>query len=253
MRPIVVHYHLFKNAGSSVDDALERAFGSQHGAIEGAKPWDVVSPLRLANYLIDHPHLRSISSHQARLPLPTVPGAKILPILFLRHPMDRFGSVYEYEKRQPADSISPSVAIARNGDLRAFAEWTLSPEATSVTRNFQCAHVAGIDTDMRFASATEFHLKVALRRLQDLPVVGLVDRFDQSMQLFARLIHAHMPEFEAHYEVRNVSTNRSGTLAERTAAIAAQLGEVIYDRLCAANRLDMALYTWAQQRVAAVS
>jgi hypothetical protein len=232
-----------------VDDALMRAFGARHGTIEGPYPWTTVSPERLGQFILDHPQFDAVSSHQARLPLPRLANTTFVPLLFLRHPIDRFGSVYQYERKDAKDSLSPSAAIAQSGDLRAFAEWTVSPQATAVVRNYQTNHVAGIDHDMREVSANGFHLAIARKRLAALPLVGVVDRFDQSMARFSEFICAAFPHFSGSYEIQNVSQGRTGTLDERLDAIRQQLGDPLYQRLADLNRLDLALYQDACRRL----
>ena len=202
----------------------------------------MVLPRRLSDILVSRPELSAVSSHQARLPALSVRGIHIIPILFLRHPLDRFGSVYEYERAEPLDSLSPSAVVARTGDLRSFAEWTVSPEATAVSRNFQVGHLAGIDHDMRAARPTNFHALLARARLEELPVYGLVDRFDESMQRFAGLIRRSFPAFEAQYSISNVSHRRVGKLERRIEEIRDSLGGALYAQLEDANRLDLDLY-----------
>lgn len=248
-RAVVIHYHLFKNAGSTVDDALMRAFGDRHGAIEGPYPWNTVSPERLGQFILDHPQFDAVSSHQARLPIPLVPETRFIPILFLRHPIDRIGSVYQYERDDRRDSLSPSAAIAQNGDLRAFAEWSVSPEATAVVRNYQTNHVAALDDDMREVNGSGFHLVLARQRLAALPWVGVVDRFNQSMAGFSSLVGAAFPQFEGTFEIQNVSHGRGASLSDRLDSIRTQLGDKLYLRLTQLNHLDMALYQYACARL----
>lgn len=241
-RTVVIHYHIFKNAGSSVDTALRASFAARHGAIEGPQPWDVVTPERMADFLIAHPELDAVSSHQARLPYPPVKGLKTIPIIFLRHPIDRFGSVYEYEKKQPATTESPSAKIARTSDLRAFAEWAVSSVDAAVVRNYQTSHIAGIDQDMRIVSCTRFHYAIAKLRLKQLPAIGLVDQFDDSMTRFTSLVRQSFPEFSGAYKVENVSQSRSRSVNERIEQLQEAIGETNFKRLVQCNAYDLRLY-----------
>ncbi|MEM5364805.1 sulfotransferase family 2 domain-containing protein [Paraburkholderia azotifigens] len=243
MRTVIVHYHLFKNAGSTVDGVLSRNFpGDQHGHIEGPYPWSTVQPQELVEFALANPTLRVMSSHQARLPLPQHPEIRFLPILFLRHPIDRFASVYEFERRQPVDSLSPSVVIARNGGLAEFAKWVVSEEATAVCRNFHVAHLANAQHDMRTARTTHEDYLSALRHLESLPVFGVVESFEESIDLMQALFGPHFENIDFAYSNENVTPGRHATLSERLAHIRSELGETLYRNLLEMNSLDMLLY-----------
>lgn len=89
-RVVLIHYHLFKNAGTTIDGILSRRFpGDGHGHLEGTYPWSSVSPGALLDYVKAHPEIEAVSSHQAYLPLPDDQQIRFLPIVFLRHPIDR--------------------------------------------------------------------------------------------------------------------------------------------------------------------
>lgn len=249
MRSVIIHYHLFKNAGSTVDAILNRNFtGDEHGHIEGPHPWSTVSPDELLEFVIKNPQLRAVSSHQARLPLPRHADFTFIPILFLRHPLDRFASVYEFERRQSPDSTSPSVKIAQNGGLREFAEWAVSRDATAVCRNFQVIHLAGIQGDMRHARATHEDYLRALSALAALPFFGLVEAFDESLAGLRELLRPSIGELESQFNIQNSSPGRSGRLQDRIQHIKTELGASLYRDLMEVNALDMLLYETARRR-----
>ncbi|KPD15437.1 hypothetical protein ADM96_32695 [Burkholderia sp. ST111] len=248
MRTVIVHYHLFKNAGTTVDGILDRNFpGDARGHIEGPLPWSTIGPDEILAYVLANPALRAISSHQARLPLPRHPGITFLPILLLRHPIDRFASVYEFERRQPADSLSPSVAIARNGGLAAFANWVVEREATAVCRNFQVAHMASAQNDMREARATHNDYLQSLAHLRSLPFFGIVESFDDSMTSLQTFLKPHIGKLNIDFSIENFNPERKATLEERLEHIESELGPSLYRELLEHNALDMLLYQEAKR------
>ena len=253
MRTVIVHYHLFKNAGSTIDSILSKHFpGEQHGHIEGPYPWSTVQPQELVEFALANPALRVMSSHQARLPLPHHPDIRFLPLLFLRHPIDRLASVYEFERRQPVDSLSPSVAIARNGGLAEFAKWVVSPEATAVCRNFHVAHLANAQHDMRTARATNEDYVSALKHLESLPFFGIVESFQQSIEVMQAIFRPYFGDIDLAYLSANVTPGRHATLDERLAHIRSELGESLYRSVVELNSLDMLLYEEANKRFSAM-
>ncbi|MGO4808077.1 hypothetical protein AB4156_00575 [Cupriavidus sp. 2MCAB6] len=246
VRDVIVHYHIFKNAGTTVDAMLHAAFPETNGAVEGKYPWDTLTSQELLDYILANPKLDVVSSHQARLPLPEHPGLRIHPIVFLRHPIDRVESVYHFERRQPADSLSPSVRIAQSTDLKGFVEWGLSDEGTAVFRNFQTIHLAGREKDMRSARATNADYLVASARLRELPFVGIVDRFEGAADAMLRNLRFAFPDIEFSVGTAlNRSDNRAPRLSSRLAHMASLLGNTVFDRILSENRLDLDLYSQA--------
>lgn len=245
MRQIIVHYHIFKNAGSTVDDILTRNFPDAWGAIEGAYPWDTVARQTLLEYALANPALRAISSHQARLPAPVHPGIEFFPLVFLRHPIDRVGSVYSFERRQPADSPGLGVPIARSQDLAGYARWRLADGNGAVIRNCQTVHLAGRERDMRTAVATDDDLRVAKQRLAELPFFGIVESFGESLKRMKAYLEHHLGPLDWGHTVHNRSPERKATLDERIAELQSTLGPGLYAELLEKNAHDLELYEYA--------
>ena len=93
---MIIHYHIFKNAGTSIDYALKRVFGDAWGVFESDNAHTILTAEDLRKYLVDHIELKAVSSHVLRPPLT---NDHSLPILFLRHPILRAKSVYEFCKK----------------------------------------------------------------------------------------------------------------------------------------------------------
>ena len=86
MRTVILHYHYFKNAGTSVDDILARNFPGawMTGEFDGMNNHEAV-----ARWIAANPQASAFSSHTAQFPLPAIEGVMVLPVVFLRHPLDR--------------------------------------------------------------------------------------------------------------------------------------------------------------------
>ncbi|HSI58882.1 MAG TPA: hypothetical protein VLA16_15090 [Ideonella sp.] len=241
-RRVFVHYHLFKNAGTSLDRWLRVQFGDGWHAHEGDRslwPADhVMSYLRL------NPEVKLLSSHTALLaPSGWVAAAdlEIMPIVFLRHPIDRARSVYEFELHQQADTEGASQAKALS--IRAYFEWRLSRSGDRTVRNFQSHR-------LRFAGmAGADELALALDALQRLPFVGLVESFEASLQRLARLLPAQA--FVPPPPARLNRTQVAGSdLPQRLAELRSALGDALFARLVEANRSDLLLHTQLRQSLA---
>jgi hypothetical protein len=249
MRCIVVHYHLFKNAGSTIDSILKNKFGSCWGNIEGNNPWDTLPPETLLKFAMEKQSLKAISSHHARLPVPDCQDISFLPLIFLRHPIDRVGSVYSFERRQPKDSPSLGAKIARNNDIAGYVKWRLSEGNGCVIRNFQTVHLAGREKDMRTASADELDLRIACNRLDKLPFIGIVEMFEESICRMRKFLAHDFGDIDTSAAIHNKSPERKNSLEDRLEDIRNALGKVVYEELIQKNSLDIELYKYAVKLV----
>src|SRR5262249_36787208 len=133
-RTVIVHYHIYKNAGTSIDVLLQSYFGSRWGTIEGPYPCSVVRSEVLADYLHRHPRILALSSHQARLPVPQSAVITVYPMVALRHPIDRVESVYLQDRK--TGGSTPEAQIAGSSSLAEYVEWRLI-DGGPVIRDFQ--------------------------------------------------------------------------------------------------------------------
>src|SRR5215472_14641285 len=93
-RQILVHYHIFKNAGTSIDAMLRASFRSRWEKFDPDLPVSDPSGM-LAQFIAERPRVRAISSHTICPPLPAIEGTYLQPIFFLRHPIARVASAYK--------------------------------------------------------------------------------------------------------------------------------------------------------------
>src|SRR6185437_1347384 len=137
---LVFHYHLFKNAGTSVDEMLKINFGDKWEQGEFRHPAGKHSDTdEVAAFLRLRPHLRAFSSHTALLPLPEI-GRLVFPIFFIRHPIDRINSAYSFERRQIADTHG--ARLAKEQDFPGYVRRLLESPGNGQARNFQTSRLA---------------------------------------------------------------------------------------------------------------
>jgi hypothetical protein len=234
-RVVIVHYHLFKNAGTSVDAILKRNFGERWAELEFDTPQHKANVGDLTRWLLDHPHIAALSSHTALLPLPRVEGLLVLPIVFVRHPIERLHSAYGFERKQKADTVGARLAKAH--DFATYLRTRLATRGDGSFRNFQANRLAlAVEGDSTPAGDR------ALRAVEELPFVGLVEAFDASMQRFAELASSHFPEFK-HFSAReNVTAEHGKSPEEKLAVIRKEMGEELYKELQIVNHDDLQLF-----------
>jgi hypothetical protein len=245
MRNVIIHYHIFKNAGSTLDTILKQNFAGNTGLIEGPFAWSTLSPGEIAHYLRENKNLIAVSSHQARLPSPQCAGIQFYPLLFIRHPIDRLESIYEFDRRQPNENLP--ARMAKQHDLAGYLAWRLRHNNGAIIRNFQTIHLAARELDMRTACANAHDLQFAKARLSELPCFGIVDRFDESINIIANYLKPTFGELSWNGAIENRSSSRKETLAERLQDTKNMLGEAFYAKILALNTLDMELYRYANE------
>ena len=236
-RGVIIHYHLFKNAGTSVDAILRRNFGERWASQE--------YPPRLGieaarEFLIANPHIAALSSHTLLLPPPKIPDAEILPILFIRHPLDRLKSAYLFEREQRADTVG--VRLARENDFAGYLRARLEIPGDRSCRNFQTHRLA-----MAEPENGDTELARALRAFDRLPFVGSVEAFDPSLIALERLVQPWFPDFRVFQTRENVSRPPS-SVDERLTELKSELGEEVFELIASANADDLALYQRALDR-----
>jgi hypothetical protein len=248
---VLVHLHIYKNAGSSIDRLLAESFGGAWTTFEDLSQ-DIIDCHRLRGLLAAKPGLRAVSSHRFRAPLPHR-AAK--PIVMLRHPVDRARSIYHFARRDPTQRDHP---VARNGSFAEYIEHYLpKADAGVVIRNYQVVHLSDASLRSRhntqLARATPGDLALAKARLTEWRVFGLVRRFSDSCRLFAAAYEADFPELRLRDVRENVSTDATLTDADALTLAQAELGGATFGRLLDANALDLELYEFAQRRFVEIS
>src|SRR5262252_8533880 len=111
MRSVILNYHIFKNAGMSLEEILDRNFGERFARFDGPDQNARVDNTVLLEFLDRNGHLEAVSSHQIRHPIPAIPGFLFFDVCFLRDPLDRIRSMYDYARVKPIDG-DPLSAMA---------------------------------------------------------------------------------------------------------------------------------------------
>jgi hypothetical protein len=235
-RTIVLHYHLFKNAGTSLDKVLKTNFGARWVTKEFERRANPATHLReLEQWINANPEAVAFSSHTAELPTPDIPGVKVIPLIFVRHPIDRIASAYTFEHKQGGQGFG--AVLARNTTLAGYAEVRLAVPQDRQCRNFQVARFSRM-----FGESEGTELERGLKAVRELPFVGIVEDFGGSMQRLEDLLKPHFPDFQKSVVAENVTRDVSRSLQSRIASLRAEMGDEVYDLLVASNSDDLMLH-----------
>lgn len=127
----------FRERGIVCDKILIENYGSAWAALEGSTPISVLTVRDVKESLMCHPDVEAVTSHLARLTLPS--AVNVFPIVFLRDPIDRARSAYAYERRAPSNVRSSE--IAKQGDFRNYvirmASCIFLRRANVISTNYQ--------------------------------------------------------------------------------------------------------------------
>ena len=243
-RSILLHFHIFKNAGSTIEWLLEKNFPKKNLSVDGKTPGEIIQMNEICNMLKKKNSIKTVSSHQIRYPIPKNTKFNFIPILFLRHPIDRAFSIY-YFKRKEIDNSIGSIK-ARSMNLSEFIKWNLDFKGYMPMKNFQVLFLSDKATK---EEANEKDLEIAINRMKSSLIIGVVDRMDESLVIAESFLKQEFPEINLAYVKQNVSKERKGTMTERLKQSEEELGKNLMERLEKCNKLDMKLYHSANEEI----
>lgn len=230
-RTILLHYHLFKNAGTSLDQILKRNFGDRWVTREFSTETRDNSAL-VAEWIAATPDAVAYSTHTAVGPVPQVEGVRVLTVMMLRDPVARIRSAYRFEVKQKAETWGAQ--LAKTHDLEGYVEARLARKGDRQCRNFQTNRLA-----MMVPGPARERAR-ALVALRHLSVIGLVEDFGGTLTRLETALRPHYPAFRAEAVRANTTTPPPETAAD--ARVNARLAE--------ANRDDLAILDAARTLIA---
>lgn len=238
---ILLHFHMFKNGGSTLDWVLKRNYGSSF--LEWHGP-DANSTLRVSDcsaFLVSHPDAKVISSHHLRFPVDTTHD-NLFPLLILRHPIDRAASVFEHERRQPG---------IKRTDFKyaSLANWIRDAIANQSYTVCDTQTVFVADGGTYYEQPDRTAVCRAIETLQSLPYCGVVNRYAESMLVLEDIVHQWNPDFDTAFFPQNVSIGRHTKLEHRLEAIEDEIGTELYDYLWMNNVYDIELFEAASSKL----
>ncbi len=243
MRFVVVHYHIFKNAGTTIERILEREFPGCFSRLHATAPEATLDAEDLTAFLTDHPEVRAVTSHHLRYPLPSLRNVVIFDCCFLRHPLDRLDSLYSYLRR--IDSTDPLCRSAHRHTPTEFMRQLLnkSPEHVS---NVQVIHIACRGAFTRPANSAD--LECAAQTVRNMALPGVVEMFEESMVAGEYFMRPAFPSIRLGSGPTNVS-RQVNPAAQRDSRLIQLWGRDLYRELARVNELDIQLFELAREEI----
>jgi hypothetical protein len=247
---VIVHYHIFKNGGSTLETILQRQFGTRFARLHGATPESTLDFEDLADFLIERREIAAVSSHHLRYPKFAIRRMALFDCCFLRHPLTRLHSVYTYLR---GINSSDSLCLhAHEQTPREFMQWLLD-RFPNIVSNIQVTQLGNAGLFTR--PANEADLARAIAVLQDMAIPGLVERFDESLVAAEYFLNPAFPDISLEYAPQNISPRGISfqpgisTSDDRQALLRELWGDDIYQELAHLNQLDLALFQRAEDEV----
>ena len=238
-KPLLIHYHIFKNAGTSFEWALEQTLGRVLLRLDSASQAGFVSAREIARYVAAHPEITAIASHQAAPPPPQIRGRRVLTSILLRDPLARIRSIYVFERKQISNS--PGAQKAKEFDFKGYVEWRLATTPRMFC-NYQ-VHFCCRDGSPSKSPVTQTELARAITALDEIEIVGTVERYEEWLRLAESILADSFPSIVLA-PVRRNPTRSAPPLseAEVLSQLERELGSGLAHELIERNELDMSLH-----------
>lgn len=244
VRFILLHYHFFKNAGTTVEEILAHSFFENYVRFDTQDFNGEVSQEELVSYLERHPRAQALSSHQFRYPVPQARGYMFFDLCFLRDPLDRLRSMYDYFREKPIPG-EPASELARTQPLGGFIAGLVEHHAYRVS-NVQVNLLAnGIVNDPPAATdlirATQVMLKTSF--------LGVVDCFHESLVAGQHFLRPVFPNLALAQQPANVTGGLESAANARIEKFRQACDADVYAELVRLNALDSELVNRARAEV----
>src|ERR1051326_2507920 len=100
VRCVLLHYHFFKNAGTTIEEILAHSF-PYFARLDNSDPDQPISNDELLDFLRRNPNVNALSSHHTHYPMPQARGFLFFDICVLRDPIERLRSMYDHFRAKP--------------------------------------------------------------------------------------------------------------------------------------------------------
>ena len=244
-RPVLLHYHILKNGGSTIEEILRRSLGGAFFSFDHPDRDAEIKPAELLLFLNQHPEAKAFSSHQIFYPVPQAPGFLFFDICFLRDPFDRIRSIYDYFRGKPAED-DPIRLLARHNSLRDFVRRLIEQMPWTVNDVQVNLLASGLVNDTPRGAED---LERATRRMLETSFLGVVDCFDESLVAGEYAMRTIFPALDCAQERVNDSARPGSTLEDRLERFRVDCGEDVFSELSRLNEMDVELLRRARAEI----
>lgn len=243
-RFVVVHYHVFKNGGSTLESILEREFSGQFASLHGPTADSAVDARNLADFLREHPEVRAVTSHHLCYPKPEMANVVIFDCCFLRHPLERVHSIYTYLRKTA--SVDALGQLAQRSNPAEFIRELIDrwPHLVSDVQTHRLANGGAFTRP-----AHEGDLERATRVVQDMAIPGVLGMFDESLAAAEYFLKPAFPGIRLEYMLKNASQPIERVSEWKETDWVHLWGASAYEEIKRLNQFDLELYRRAVSEI----
>jgi hypothetical protein len=243
-RTVIIHRHIFKNAGTTFDWILKNNFGEAFCDHRDDLPMRQEGEKYLIGYLNEHPEIKALSSHHIWFKIEPQSQLNLIPVMFLRQPIERIRSVYNFERIQQTDS--PGALKAKTMNFSEYVKWSMNERVMAVIRNIHTRYLSGYK---KVIDLTQEQLSDALKEVEKQKFIGIVDMFDESLMHFDNAFREIGIELDFSYRAQNVAQPFDNADYEiRAQKVLEELGDIA-EELMEKNRFDIMVYQAAREKL----
>jgi len=241
-RFVVINYHIFKNAGTTIDWILKKNFQDKSVRFNDQENQSrVLSPKLILDFLESHPDVKAISSEQLHEIVPNYSNLKLIPFIFIRHPLQRIHSIYTYNRYvlDGTEPFTPS-AYAKLHSFSEFIQWRFQTDPNFFV-NYQVRYILDLISAYK-SNNIEKYFQNALEFLESSPIVGIVDRLDESLVLAEHFLKNYFPSIDLSYVIQNISKSKESGHSNISPDPIEEENELVLEKLRQKNELDLKFY-----------
>lgn len=241
-KTILIHHHIFKNAGTSFNHALKRYF--QNSFFEYDLPNShLVTNQHLTKFILEHPEALAISSHHACLPVPQGIDYQTISSILIREPLARIKSMYKFEHKQQANT--QGAIKAKELEFKEYVLWRLK-KTPNMFCNYQTHYCSRTKQSDINKSASGESLEIAIKNLKNCAIVGTVENYDRFLKIANDKMRQFYPDIKLNYTFLNKTSPVEKKQEQSREDLAVELGQDLVAELEAKNHLDYQLYRVAE-------
>jgi hypothetical protein len=245
-RTILIHHHIFKNAGTSFNHALKQFFQDRYFEYDLPESKLVTAQI-LERFILEHPQAEIISSHHACLPAPQGANYQTISSILLRHPLARIESIYQFERQQNSDTQGAKQAKLLS--FKNYVIWRLE-KTPNMFCNYQTHYCSRSKQEQNDRIVTPNELQQAINNLQNCAIVGVVEGYADFLKIAQQKLKNYYPQITLKYQYLNTTrsqVDQAATTEKIQNNLKLKLGEKLVSILEAGNQLDYQLYKIAQK------
>jgi len=235
-KPVLLHFHIFKNAGMTFGWVLENNFQKDHVRMDDIDGKVLGSEI-VKRFIEKYPSVKAFSCHNMDISIQNTSEIEFIKLIFIREPIDRACSIYSYNKNVNTGK-QESVENAKKMKLQEYIEWHLENN-TGQMQDTQTKYLTGFKSK---------DVEVAIKNLKETNVVCVVDRFDESMVIAEEHLKTKFPNVDLSYVIQNVTSENNIKIKEKIDGRKKELG-VTGRKLEDNNKKDYAIYAEANKEL----